>query len=105
MSVAAEFRLVAPAPLPAAPQLDASQRAVVDRVTKPGCGPLVVLAGPGTGKTTTIVEAVAARVAAGTDPSRVLALTFSRRAAYDLRERLSARLRTIPASCMQRCTS
>ena len=93
MSVATDFRLLPPAALPAVPRLDASQQAVVDRVAEPGCGPLVVLAGPGTGKTTTIVEAVAARVQAGTDPSRVLALTFSRRAAYDLRERLSTRLR------------
>ena len=41
-----------------APDLDASQRAVVDH---PG-GPLLVLAGPGTGKTTTLVESVVDRV-------------------------------------------
>ena len=91
--MSAEFRLLPPPPVPAVPQLDPSQQAVVDRVAKPGCGPMVVLAGPGTGKTTTIVEAVAARVEAGTDPARILALTFSRKAAYDLRERLSTRLR------------
>ncbi|WP_404819550.1 ATP-dependent helicase [Streptomyces marincola] len=70
--------------------VDASQRAVVDH---PG-GPLLVLAGPGTGKTTTLVEAVARRVAGGTDPERVLVLTFSRRAAAELRDRLTARLGT-----------
>lgn len=68
--------------------LDAAQRAVVDH---PG-GPLLVLAGPGTGKTTTLVESVAARVAAGTDPARILVLTFSRKAAVELRDRMAARL-------------
>ncbi|MGW2838093.1 ATP-dependent helicase [Streptomyces sp. NPDC001493] len=70
------------------PVLDAAQRAVVDH---PG-GPLLVLAGPGTGKTTTLVESVAARVAAGTDPARILVLTFSRKAAVELRDRMAARL-------------
>ncbi|OEV13620.1 hypothetical protein AN220_29380, partial [Streptomyces nanshensis] len=55
-------------------------------------GPLLVLAGPGTGKTTTLVEAVAARVREGVDPERVLVLTFSRRAAVDLRDRMADRL-------------
>ncbi|WP_452672777.1 ATP-dependent helicase [Streptomyces amritsarensis] len=70
------------------PVLDAAQRAVVDH---PG-GPLLVLAGPGTGKTTTLVEAVAARVESGTDPSRILILTFSRKAAVELRDRAALRL-------------
>lgn len=70
------------------PLLDAAQRAVVDH---PG-GPLLVLAGPGTGKTTTLVESVAARVARGTDPARILVLTFSRKAAVELRDRMAARL-------------
>ncbi|MFF8695697.1 ATP-dependent helicase [Streptomyces sp. NPDC015144] len=70
------------------PVLDAAQRAVVDH---PG-GPLLVLAGPGTGKTTTLVEAVAARIARGADPARVLVLTFSRKAAVELRDRMAARL-------------
>ncbi|MFF2013051.1 UvrD-helicase domain-containing protein [Streptomyces sp. NPDC058195] len=70
------------------PVLDAAQRAVVDH---PG-GPLLVLAGPGTGKTTTLVEAVAARIARGAEPARVLVLTFSRKAAVELRDRMAARL-------------
>ncbi len=55
-------------------------------------GPLLVLAGPGTGKTTTLVEAVAARIAKGTDPERVLVLTFSRKAAAELRDRMALRI-------------
>ncbi|MFD7784682.1 ATP-dependent helicase [Streptomyces nojiriensis] len=70
------------------PVLDAAQRAVVDHTR----GPLLVLAGPGTGKTTTLVEAVTARVEAGTDPARILILTFSRKAAVELRDRAALRL-------------
>ena len=76
----------------AGPALDASQQAVVDHVRAAGCGPALVLAGPGTGKTTTLVEAVAARVEAGGDPQRILVLTFSRKAAAELRSRIAARL-------------
>ncbi|MGW0549348.1 UvrD-helicase domain-containing protein [Streptomyces altiplanensis] len=83
------YRLVRTPPGPVDPPLlDARQRAVVDH---PG-GPLLVLAGPGTGKTTTLVEAVAARVAKGADPARILVLTFSRKAAVELRDRLALRL-------------
>ncbi|NBE51871.1 ATP-dependent helicase [Streptomyces boluensis] len=70
------------------PLLDASQRAVVDH---PG-GPLLALAGPGTGKSTTLVEAVASRIAKGTDPDRILVLTFSRKAAVELRDRMALRI-------------
>lgn len=70
------------------PVLDAAQQAVVDHTG----GPLLVLAGPGTGKTTTLVEAAAARVEAGTDPARILILTFSRKAAVELRDRAALRL-------------
>ncbi|MEU9120498.1 ATP-dependent DNA helicase [Streptomyces sp. NPDC048506] len=73
------------------PALDATQRAVVDHRH----GPLLVLAGPGTGKTTTLVESVARRIRAGTDPDRILVLTFSRKAAVALRDRLAVRLRDL----------
>ncbi|WP_234331712.1 ATP-dependent helicase, partial [Streptomyces sp. MBT28] len=70
------------------PRLDAAQRAVVDHRS----GPLLVLAGPGTGKTTTLVESVADRVARGGDPERILVLTFSRKAAVELRDRMALRM-------------
>jgi superfamily I DNA/RNA helicase/RecB family exonuclease len=57
-----------------------------------GTGPLLVLAGPGTGKTTTLVESVATRIARGGDPARVLVLTFSRKAAVELRDRMALRI-------------
>src|SRR6516225_5537530 len=84
------YRLVR-RPWPAAPaaRLDEAQQAVVDHTG----GPLLVLAGPGTGKTTTIVAAVAERIERrGIDPDRILVLTFSRKAAGELRERITARL-------------
>ncbi|MEV5926743.1 ATP-dependent helicase [Streptomyces cellulosae] len=70
------------------PPLDAAQRSVVEH----GSGPLLVLAGPGTGKTTTLVESVAARIARGGDPERILVLTFSRKAAVELRDRMALRI-------------
>src|SRR5689334_23222990 len=83
------YRLVRPAvEPPSAPVLDPSQRAVVEHER----GPLLVLAGPGTGKTTTLVEAVVERVARGAAPDQVLVLTFSRKAADELRERIATRL-------------
>ncbi|MFI8825813.1 ATP-dependent helicase [Streptomyces sp. NPDC053431] len=83
------YRLVRAVPAPVRPPvLDAAQRAVVEHAE----GPLLVLAGPGTGKTTTLVEAVAARVEQGADPERILVLTFSRKAAVELRDRMAARL-------------
>ena len=85
-----EYRLVRePGPAPTPPSLDSAQRRVVEHAG----GPLLVLAGPGTGKTTTIVESVVDRVARrGIDPGRVLVLTFSRKAAEELRERIALRL-------------
>ncbi len=52
-------------------------------------GPLVVIAGAGSGKTRVLTRRIAYRVARGdTDPRRVLALTFTRKAAGELRHRL-----------------
>ncbi|MER5528264.1 ATP-dependent DNA helicase [Streptomyces sp. NPDC002677] len=83
------YRLVRTPPADAdPPRLDAAQRAVVDHAA----GPLLVLAGPGTGKTTTLVESVAARIARGGDPERILVLTFSRKAAVELRDRMALRV-------------
>ena len=84
------YHLVRPAARAAgAPVLDAAQQAVVDHEGLP----LLVLAGPGTGKTTAIVETVVERITKrGIDPERVLVLTFSRKAAEELRQRITARL-------------
>ncbi|MGQ0775204.1 MAG: ATP-dependent helicase [Pseudonocardiales bacterium] len=63
------------------------------RVLEHSGGPLRVLGGPGTGKTTLIAHTVADRVLRrGVDPERLLVLTSSRRAATELRERIVEQL-------------
>src|SRR5262249_43745676 len=58
-------------------------------VRHPG-GPLLVLAGAGTGKTTTLCARVAWLVSAGVAPERILLLTFTRRAAREMLQRTRA---------------
>ncbi len=92
---ATSYRLVRPSLTVTPPVLDEQQQRVVDHTS----GPLLVLAGPGTGKTTTLVEAIVRRVDEGTHPDGILALTFSRKAAEQLRDRVTARVgRTMSAS-------
>jgi superfamily I DNA/RNA helicase/RecB family exonuclease len=75
------------APVPV-PLLDGAQRSVVEWAN----GPALVLAGPGTGKTSTIVAAALERIAEGCEPSSVLVLTFGRDAAAEMRQRLALRI-------------
>jgi superfamily I DNA/RNA helicase/RecB family exonuclease len=62
--------------------------AAAQRVLEHTAGPLRIVGGPGTGKTTLLLAAVARRLGAGEDPARTLVLVGSRRAAAELRERL-----------------
>src|ERR1700720_2010188 len=50
-------------------------------------GPLLILAGAGTGKTNTLAHRAAHLVLNGVDPARILMLTFTRRAAQDMTRR------------------
>ncbi len=52
-----------------------------------GDGPLLIVAGAGTGKTATLVHRVAWLIAQGVDPGRILLLTFTRRAAAEMLRR------------------
>lgn len=63
------------------------QRAVVHRD-----GPLLIVAGPGTGKTRTITHRIAYRVETGLEPSRILGVTFTNRAAREMKERVDSLL-------------
>lgn len=65
--------------------LNPQQRAAV---THEG-GPLLVVAGAGTGKTKTLAYRVAYLIAEGVDPERILLLTFTRRAAQEMLRRAS----------------
>ncbi|WP_417629330.1 UvrD-helicase domain-containing protein [Paractinoplanes rhizophilus] len=68
-------------------RLDAMQRVAA---SAPG-GPLLIVAGPGTGKTRTLTHRIAYLCAEmGVFPHRCLAITFTRRAAAELKERLDA---------------
>jgi DNA helicase-2/ATP-dependent DNA helicase PcrA len=51
-------------------------------------GPLLIIAGAGSGKTNTLAHRVAHLIASGADPRRILLLTFSRRAAAEMARRV-----------------
>src|SRR5579859_4680634 len=65
---------------PSPEDLNAEQRAAVEH----GRGPLLVLAGAGTGKTGVLAFRVAHLIASGAEPSRICLLTFTRRAAQEM---------------------
>ena len=72
--------------------LNEQQRHAVKHGIKDGsaldAGPLLVIAGAGTGKTKTLAHRVAHLVVNGIDPQRILLLTFTRRAALDMTGRV-----------------
>src|SRR4051794_2563188 len=72
-----------------APWLDALNDEQRAAATHAG-GPLLILAGAGTGKTTTLCSRVAWLVQEGVAPERILLLTFTRRAARDMLGRAEA---------------
>lgn len=53
-----------------------------------GKGPLLIVAGAGTGKTNTLAHRVAHLIASGTNPARILLLTFTRRASSEMLKRV-----------------
>lgn len=86
--IARDYRLVRRAETAPSPfRADSAQREVIAHTA----GPLLVIGGPGTGKTATLVEAVTARMIEGTDPEHILVLTFGRRGAQRLRDAIEAR--------------
>lgn len=66
--------------------LNDAQRAAVEHTD----GPLLVIAGAGSGKTKTLSCRVARLIAEGADPNRILLLTFSRRAATEMTRRVAS---------------
>ena len=71
--------------------LNAEQRRAVEHGVQDGTtvgGPLLVIAGAGSGKTNTLAHRVAHLIVAGADPRRILLMTFSRRAAAEMAGRV-----------------
>lgn len=81
------FTLVAPSAPKVTPALSPDQLAAV---THRNC-PLVIQGGPGTGKTTVLVEAALSRIADGQNPDSILLLTFGRERASELRDAIALR--------------
>lgn len=68
-----------------APGLDPSQREAAEAED----GPHLVEAGPGTGKTRTLIARIEWLLKSSVDPASILALTFSNKAAEEMRERVA----------------
>jgi len=73
--------------------LNDAQRAAASH----GSDPLLIVAGAGSGKTNTLAHRVAYLIASGVSPDRVLLLTFTRRAAEEMKRRVDALLRSVAA--------
>ncbi|MCX4239790.1 ATP-dependent helicase [Paraliomyxa miuraensis] len=82
-------------PFDARTDLNPQQRAVVEAPP----GPLLVIAGAGTGKTRTLTYRVARLVAGGCPPERILLCTFTNRAAREMTERVEALLQIDMRRC------
>lgn len=74
-------------------QLNPQQRAAVTHDESP----LLIIAGAGTGKTTTLAHRVAWQILSGIDPARILLLTFTRRAAAEMLKRVEGILLQLDA--------
>jgi DNA helicase-2/ATP-dependent DNA helicase PcrA len=71
-----------------AADLNPDQRRAVEHGGDDGFPPLLIIAGAGSGKTNTLAHRVAHLIAQGADPRRMMLLTFSRRAATEMRRRV-----------------
>lgn len=83
---------IAPAILKHCPELNDSQRSVVGSLD----GPLLVIAGPGSGKTYSIIlRALNFLLLEKAQPSEIVLCTFTEKAAFEMRDRLAAAARRV----------
>ncbi|MBW2699145.1 MAG: UvrD-helicase domain-containing protein, partial [Deltaproteobacteria bacterium] len=68
-------------------QRAAAVHGTAENTDSAGGGPLLIIAGAGSGKTNTLAHRVAHLVLSGADPGRILLLTFTRRAAVEMTRR------------------
>jgi DNA helicase-2/ATP-dependent DNA helicase PcrA len=90
------------APSRAKPHTSAAQAALAlntaqQRAVRHGRSPLLIIAGAGTGKTLTLAHRVAHLIEKGVPPERILLLTFTRRAAEEMLQRVAAIRSPTPA--------
>jgi DNA helicase-2/ATP-dependent DNA helicase PcrA len=79
-------------------QRQAAEYGALDQSNAFRAGPLLVIAGAGTGKTMTLAHRVAHLIISGVSPERILLLTFTRRAAQEMMRRVDAIVRQAMAA-------
>ena len=80
--------------------LNAAQREAVEHLY----GPVLILAGAGTGKTRTVISRLVNMLRQGVCPSEILAVTFTNKAAIEMRERIGQMISKDEAKEMMVCT-
>lgn len=90
--------------LPTEPELLAGLNDGQSEATRHLDGPVLVVAGAGTGKTRVLTRRIALHVVRGVDPSRILAITFTTKAAGEMRERVAELIGPARASQMMIAT-